>query len=99
MVSVFTIGPKVRGFKPGRGEGFLRAIKKPHHLFLGRRSKAGGPKSKILRYVKTSTSIKEYFVDKNHNFLPPNPPDLLLGSSAGRIARQRYGGRIGSFPL
>jgi hypothetical protein len=27
MVSVLAIGPKVRGFKPGRGDGFLRAIK------------------------------------------------------------------------
>jgi hypothetical protein len=27
MVSVFAIGPKVRGFKPGRGDGLLRAIK------------------------------------------------------------------------
>jgi hypothetical protein len=26
MVSVFAIGPKVRGFKPGQGDGFLRAI-------------------------------------------------------------------------
>jgi hypothetical protein len=27
IVSVLAIGPKVRGFKPGRGDGFLRAIK------------------------------------------------------------------------
>jgi hypothetical protein len=27
MVSVLAIGPKARGFKPGRGVGFLRAIK------------------------------------------------------------------------
>jgi hypothetical protein len=26
MVSVLAIGPKVRGFNPGRGDGFLRAI-------------------------------------------------------------------------
>jgi hypothetical protein len=27
MVSVLAIRPKVRGFKPSRGDGFLRAIK------------------------------------------------------------------------
>jgi hypothetical protein len=27
MVSVFAIGPKVRGFKLGRDDGFLRVIK------------------------------------------------------------------------
>jgi hypothetical protein len=27
MVSVLATGPMVRGFKPGRGDGFLRAIK------------------------------------------------------------------------
>jgi hypothetical protein len=27
MVSVLIISPKVRGFKPGQGSGFLRAIR------------------------------------------------------------------------
>jgi hypothetical protein len=27
MVSMLAIGPKVRGLKPGQGDGFLRAIK------------------------------------------------------------------------
>jgi hypothetical protein len=27
VVNVLAIGSKVRGFKPGRGDGFLRAIK------------------------------------------------------------------------
>jgi hypothetical protein len=27
MVSVFAIGPKVHVFKPGQGDGFLKAIK------------------------------------------------------------------------
>jgi hypothetical protein len=43
VVSVLAIGPKVRGFKPGRGYGFLRAIKilsTPSFV-----SKAGGPMS------------------------------------------------------
>jgi hypothetical protein len=32
MVSVTTIGPKVRRFKPGPGGEFLRAIKSAAHL-------------------------------------------------------------------
>jgi hypothetical protein len=27
MVSLLAIGPKVHGFKPGQGDGFLRVIK------------------------------------------------------------------------
>jgi hypothetical protein len=32
VVSVLATGPKRRGFKPGRGDGFLRAIKSAAHL-------------------------------------------------------------------
>jgi hypothetical protein len=32
VVSVLATGPKGRGFKPGRGDGFLRAIKSAAHL-------------------------------------------------------------------
>jgi hypothetical protein len=32
MVSVLAIRPKVRGFKPGQGDGSLRAIKSAAHL-------------------------------------------------------------------
>jgi hypothetical protein len=42
MVSVFAIRPKVHGFIPGRGYGF-KGDKNPHHTFLRRGSKAGGP--------------------------------------------------------
>jgi hypothetical protein len=45
MVSVLSIGPKVRGFKPGRSDGFLRAIKYQQHVFLRRGSKGSGPTS------------------------------------------------------
>jgi hypothetical protein len=50
MVSVLVIGPKVRGFKPGRGDGFLRAIK------IRRNFSSGGEVKphivEILRHVK-----------------------------------------------
>jgi hypothetical protein len=40
VVSVFVTGPKGRGFKLGRGDGFLRAIKNPQHTFLRMGNKA-----------------------------------------------------------
>jgi hypothetical protein len=43
VVSVLAIGPNGRGFKPGRGDGFLKGNKNPQHTFLGMESKAGGP--------------------------------------------------------
>lgn len=42
VVSAPTTGPKGRGFKPCRGEIFLRAIKLRRTPSLGRESKAGG---------------------------------------------------------
>jgi hypothetical protein len=37
VVSVLATGPKVREFKPGRGDRFLRAIKSAaHFLFEGK---------------------------------------------------------------
>jgi hypothetical protein len=42
MVGVLAIGPEIRGFKPGRGDGFLRAMKNPQHAFLQRGSKTVG---------------------------------------------------------
>jgi hypothetical protein len=45
VVSVLDTGPKVCGFEPGQGDGFLRAIKilSTHSSRMG--SKAGGPMS------------------------------------------------------
>jgi hypothetical protein len=79
------------GPNPGEGEGFLRATKIPQNAFFWRGSKVGGFMSKDLGH------IKEIFVNKIHNFLRPDPLDLLLDDSAGRIARERFGGRIRSF--
>jgi hypothetical protein len=45
MVCVLAIKPKVRGFKSGRRDGFLRAIKNPQHAFLRKGSKAVDPMS------------------------------------------------------
>jgi hypothetical protein len=45
MVSVLDTGPKIRGYKPGRGDG---CDKNPQHTFLRQRSKAEGPVDIII---------------------------------------------------
>jgi hypothetical protein len=45
VVSVLATGPKDRGFKPGRGYGFLRAINTRSTPSFGCKVKAGGPMS------------------------------------------------------
>jgi hypothetical protein len=52
MVSVLTTAPEVRGFKPSRGDGFLRAIKIRSTTYFGQDVKTSAPCSKILRHVK-----------------------------------------------
>jgi hypothetical protein len=49
VVSVLVTGPKGRGFKPGRGDGFLRAIKIRSTPSFGREVKLEVPCHKILR--------------------------------------------------
>jgi hypothetical protein len=51
MVSMLAIGPKVRGFKPGRDDGFL-TITIRSTPFFGGQVKALAPCLKILRHVK-----------------------------------------------
>jgi hypothetical protein len=43
MVGVLAIGPKVRGFKPGRGRWIFKGDKNLQQAFLRRGSKAVGP--------------------------------------------------------
>jgi hypothetical protein len=42
---------------------------------------------------------KKHMVEKICHSLCPDPPDLLLDGSAGRIARERFGGWIRSVSL
>jgi hypothetical protein len=55
VVSVLATGPKVRGFKAGRGDGFLRAIQIRSTVFLGGAVKPSAPCRKILRHVKVTS--------------------------------------------
>jgi hypothetical protein len=45
IINVFVIGPKVRGFNPGRERWIFKGDKNPQHAFLRRGSKAVGPMS------------------------------------------------------
>jgi hypothetical protein len=52
VVSVLDTGPKRRGFKPGRGDGFLREIKILSTTSFGWEVKPEVPCLMILRHVK-----------------------------------------------
>jgi hypothetical protein len=52
VVSVSATGPKGREFKPGRGNGFIRAIKIRSTPSFGWEVKPEVPCRKILRHVK-----------------------------------------------
>jgi hypothetical protein len=52
VVSVLATGPKGRRFKPGRGDGFLRAIKIRSTPSFGWEVKPEIPCRKILQHVK-----------------------------------------------
>jgi hypothetical protein len=78
------IAIKVRGFKPGRGDGFLREIKirsTPSFVVKGKPSAAC---CKILRHVQYTLEVRTKMLQKL-NSLPPSqiPPSatqrLLVG--------------------
>jgi hypothetical protein len=76
MVSVHTTGQKVRGFKPGRGEEFLRTIKNPQHAFFRTGVKPSAPRRKISRHVKELYEYENiHFIEQINNLLHPDPPD------------------------
>jgi hypothetical protein len=52
VASVLATGPKSRGFEPGQGDGFLKAIKIRSTPSFGCEVKREVPCSKILRHVK-----------------------------------------------
>jgi hypothetical protein len=83
VVSVLVTGPKYRGFKPGRDDEFLRAIKVHSTLSFAREVKPEVLCSKILRHVKDPLTYQRY------SFLRPF---LLLSPdvSAGRTTRELW---------
>jgi hypothetical protein len=99
MVSVLAIGPKVRGFKPGRGDGLLRATKIHSTSSLGREIKPEAPWRKILRHAKITCKYEQkYLARQNQSFHSPIPHAcyqmfLLVG------LQESSGGWVRSFPV
>jgi hypothetical protein len=84
IVSVLVIAPKVRGFKSGRINGFLRANKIRCTPSFGGKIKPLAPCHTILLHIKiTSRYEQRHFEGQIHNFLRQAPPVLLLGDLVG----------------
>jgi hypothetical protein len=60
MVSMLATGPQGRGFKPSRGDGFLKAIKIRSTSSFGWEAKSVTPCRKILRHVKNPLTYLRY---------------------------------------
>jgi hypothetical protein len=98
IVSVLVTGRIVRGFKPGRVDEFLRAIKIHSTSSFGGEAKPEAPCRKILRHVKDHLQVLRGICKIKFSFpwlLPPAcyRKTLLVGlrESSGRWVR--------SFPL
>jgi hypothetical protein len=83
MVIVLAIGPKARGFKPGRQRWIFRAIKVRSTIPFGVEVQPSVPCCKILRHVK-DTSRHHIDIDRQNSapFLAQFVPASLLGVSA-----------------
>jgi hypothetical protein len=93
VVSVLAIGPKGRGFNPGRGDGFLRAIQIRSTPSFGREVKPEVPCRKIILHVKLSVDVSKILNTQNsHSFVNSSyslQVSLLVGlpASSGRQVR------------
>jgi hypothetical protein len=90
MVSVLTIGPKVRGVKPDRGDGFLRAIKICSTPSFVEEVKPEPHVVRLYGILKITCMYEQkYFVRPNSSFLSPVPP-AYYQMTAGRISRELW---------
>jgi hypothetical protein len=87
-VSVLVTRPKYRGFKPGRGDGFLRATKIRSTPSFGWEVKPEVPCHKIYGMLKIRWRISDTDRQNSHYFdhSSYSTPDV----SAGRIARELW---------
>jgi hypothetical protein len=60
VYSMFATGPKVHGLMPGRGYGYLRAIKIRSTLSFGWKVKREAPCREILRHVEDPLAYLRY---------------------------------------
>jgi hypothetical protein len=86
---VFAIGPKVRGVKPGQGDGFLRAMKiRSTPSFVGE-VQPEAPSRKILRHVKIMYKYEQKYFARLYENLAFRPLLLpAINDSAGRNASE-----------
>jgi hypothetical protein len=91
VVSVLDIQTKVCGFKPGRGDGFLRAIKICDVPFFGGEVKPDAPCCKVLRHVKVTCKCEQNLSKDKFSFLSP-VSTAWYQMTAGRITRELSGG-------
>jgi hypothetical protein len=86
VVSVFATGSNGRGFKPGRGDVSLRAIKIRSTPSFGWEVKPEVPCRKILRHVKDSLTYQRYWISKIlvPSSIPPTP-DISAGRTASEL--------------
>jgi hypothetical protein len=77
--SVLATGPKGRGFKPGRRDGFLRAIKIRSTPSFAWEVKPEVLCRKILRHVKDPLKYLRYWIGKilTPSYIPPICPRCL----------------------
>jgi hypothetical protein len=91
MIIVLAFETKIRGFKPGRGDGFLRAIKINSMPFFGGELKPSFPSRKVLQHVKITLKYEQrYFEGQIYHFFRQVPSDLLLDGCSGMIARELW---------
>jgi hypothetical protein len=91
MASVLTIGTKVRGFKPGRGNVCLRAIKIRSTVSSGGEEKPQVSCDKILRHVNITWKVRTKILRKAKFIISfASPFCLLPDNSAGRIAEELW---------
>jgi hypothetical protein len=90
--SVLATGPMVHGFKPGRGDAFLRSIKIRNTPSFGWEVTPEIPSRNILRHVKNPLRYLRYGIGKilTHSSISPTccQMSLLVGqpeSSGGRV--------------
>jgi hypothetical protein len=84
---VLAVGLNVRGFKPGRGDGFLRVIKIHSTPSFGGKAKPETPCCKISWQAKKKKYEQKYFTRPNSSF-PSTVPPARYQMTAGTIARE-----------
>jgi hypothetical protein len=79
MVNMSAIGPKVRGFKSGRGQWIFKSDKIRNTISFGGEVKPSAPVVKFYDMLKNpSKDEQKCFIKAKFIFLSPVPPDLLL---------------------